>query len=76
MSYTVLSSGGFMGIGDDYYPLPWPSLKYDTGLGGYISGISLEKLKGAPKYADDATWNWSDPARAKSLDDYCGITFT
>ena len=62
VSYTVLSSGDFMGIGDDYYPLPWPSLKYDTGLGGYISGISLEKL------SDDATWNWSDPARAKSLD--------
>jgi len=30
--YAVLSFGGFLGIGDDYYPLPWQSLKYDTRL--------------------------------------------
>jgi hypothetical protein len=23
--------GGFLGIGDDHYPLPWQPLKYDTG---------------------------------------------
>ena|SRR6185437_7524952 len=38
VSYAVLSFGGFLGIGDDHYPLPWQSLKYDTGLGGYIAG--------------------------------------
>ena len=35
VSYAVLSFGGFLGIGDDHYPLPWQSLKYDTSLGGY-----------------------------------------
>ena len=34
VSYAVLGFGGFLGIGDDHYPLPWQSLKYDTGLGG------------------------------------------
>jgi len=34
VSYAVLSFGGFLGIGDDYYPLPWPSLKYNVDLGG------------------------------------------
>lgn len=38
VSYAVLSFGGFLGIGDDHYPLPWKSLKYDTQLGGYITG--------------------------------------
>ena len=33
VSYAVLSFGGFLGIGDDHYPLPWNSLKYDTNLG-------------------------------------------
>src|SRR5882762_5231852 len=32
VSYAVLSFGGFLGIGDDHYPLPWQSLKYDTNL--------------------------------------------
>ena len=30
VSYAVLSFGGFLGIGDEHYPLPWQSLKYDT----------------------------------------------
>ena len=73
VSYAVLSFGGFLGIGDDYYPLPWQSLKYDTRLGGYITGITQERLQRAPKYARDADWSWSDPGRAKSVDDYYGI---
>jgi len=39
VSYAVLSSGGFLGIGDDHYPLPWQSLKYDRNLGGYVTGL-------------------------------------
>ncbi|PAM97023.1 photosystem reaction center subunit H, partial [Streptomyces sp. Alain-F2R5] len=37
VSYAVLSFGGFLGIGDDHYPLPWQSLKYDTNLEGYVT---------------------------------------
>src|SRR5664280_765383 len=59
VSYAVLSFGGFLGIGDDHYPLPWQSLKYDTNLGGYRTGITETQLKGAPKYGNDNTWNWS-----------------
>lgn len=76
VSYAVVSFGGFLGIGDDFYPLPWQSLKYDTNLGGYITGITQDKLQAAPKYANDAGWNWSDPARAKSVDEYYGIALT
>src|SRR5215216_6216828 len=28
VAYAVLGFGGFLGIGDDHYPLPWESLKY------------------------------------------------
>lgn len=70
VSYAVLSFGGFLGMGDDLYPLPWHSLKYDTQLGGYITGLTEDKLKGAPKYADENSWNWSEPGRTKTVDDY------
>jgi hypothetical protein len=73
VSYAVLSFGGFLGIGDDRYPLPWQSLKYDTNLGGYRTGITETQLKGAPKYGNDNAWNWSDPARTRSINDYYGI---
>jgi hypothetical protein len=73
VSYAVLSFGGFLGIGDDHYPLPWQSLKYDTNLGGYRTGITENQLKGAPKYSNDNYWNWNDPARAKSVNNYYGV---
>ena len=73
VSYAVLSFGGFLGIGDDHYPLPWQSLKYDTNLGGYRTGITETQLKGAPKYGNDNAWNWSDPARARAVNDYYGV---
>ena len=73
VSYAVLSFGGFLGIGDDHYPLPWQSLKYDTNLGGYRTGITESQLKGAPKYSNGNAWNWDDPARARSVNDYYGV---
>jgi hypothetical protein len=37
-------------MGQDYYPMPWPNLKYDTRIGGYRVGVTEDQLKGAPKY--------------------------
>ncbi len=59
VAYAVLRYGGFLGIGDDHYPTPWSSLKYDTRLGGYVVGITADQLKGAPKYANENDWSWS-----------------
>ena len=50
VAFAVTSFGGFLGIGEDYYPVPWPSLKYDTRLGGYRTGITINQLRGAPKF--------------------------
>jgi PRC-barrel domain len=70
VSYAVLSFGGFLGIGDDYYPLPWQSLKYDTTLGGYRTNITEQQLRGAPKYSNDNDWDWMDTNRTRSVNDY------
>ena len=57
VAYAVMSFGGFMGIGEDYYPVPWPALTYDTSLGGYKTNITREQLDRAPKYSDSTSWN-------------------
>ena len=46
VAYAVVAFGGFLGMGEDYYPLPWPNLKYDTRLGGYRVGVTEDQLKG------------------------------
>jgi hypothetical protein len=73
VSYAVLSFGGFLGIGDDHYPLPWQSLKYDTNLGGYRTSTTESQLRGAPKYATSEGWDWEDPARGRAVDSYYGV---
>jgi hypothetical protein len=34
VGYAVMSFGGFMGIGEDYHPLPWSLLTYNPRLEG------------------------------------------
>jgi hypothetical protein len=34
VGYAVMSFGGVMGIGEDYYPLPWSLLTYNPRLEG------------------------------------------
>src|SRR4051794_2444973 len=71
--YAVVSFGGFLGIGDDHYPLPWQSLKYDTNLGGYRTGITEKQLQAAPKYSSDSDWNWEDQTRTRGVNEYYGV---
>jgi hypothetical protein len=73
VSYAVLGFGGFLGIGNDHYPLPWQSLKYDTRLGGYVTGVTESQLRSAPKYGNDNDWNWADAARNRAVNDYYGV---
>ena len=72
VAYAVVSFGGFLGMGEDYYPVPWPNLKYDTCLGGYRVGITEDQLKGAPKYNRNREWDWSDRANDRRVYDYYG----
>jgi PRC-barrel domain protein len=71
VAYAVLGFGGFLGLGEDHYPIPWSTLTYDTRLGGYRTNISEQQLKGAPKYAGN-DWDWQDPERGRKVYDYYG----
>jgi sporulation protein YlmC with PRC-barrel domain len=50
IAYAVLSFGGFLGVGDRYYPLPWEKLAYNSEVGGYVVDIDRDVLEGAPSY--------------------------
>lgn len=70
VEYAVMSFGGFLGIGEDYTPLPWQSLTYDTRLGGYLVDIDRNRLKQAPRYGRDALPDWSDRGYRERIDTY------
>lgn len=70
VEYAVMSFGGFLGLGDSYYPIPWRKLEYDTELGGYVVDLDKRVLEGAPAYTTDS--DWLDPAYGRRIDDYYG----
>jgi len=59
VAYAVLSFGGFMGLGTEHYPLPWSTLKYDEGLGGYVVTLTKDQLKNAPRFSEEEDWAWN-----------------
>ena len=70
VSYAVMSFGGFLGMGEDYHPLPWSILHYDTNQGGYVVNLDKDSLKGAPTYRDSDEVRWDDPEYTRGIDDY------
>jgi hypothetical protein len=70
IAYAVLSFGGFLGIGGHHHPLPWSTLRYDTGLGGYVVDLDPRVLEGAPAYAAEDEVAWEDEAWGRKIHDY------
>lgn len=60
IAYAVVSTGGFLGIGDRLHAVPWQSLQTQTGRSAFILDIDKERLKNAPGF-DKKNWpNLSD----------------
>jgi sporulation protein YlmC with PRC-barrel domain len=74
IAYAVMSFGGFLGMGERYHPIPWPTLKYDTRQGGYVVGLTKAQLEAAPTFGRDETPRWGDQAYEKSIYDYYNVT--
>jgi sporulation protein YlmC with PRC-barrel domain len=53
--YAVLSFGGFLGMGDKLFAVPWSALKIDTGDRQLILDVDKKLLEKAPGF-DKAHW--------------------
>lgn len=51
VTYAVMSYGGFLGVGQRYYPLPWGILSYDTEEGGYRVDMDARDMERAPSFS-------------------------
>ena len=48
--FAALGFGGFLGMGEKYYPVPWSMLDYRDDKDGYVVPLSKERLERAPAY--------------------------
>jgi PRC-barrel domain len=67
---AVVSFGGFMGVGEDYYPMPWSNLKYDTRLDGYRVNVTENQLQRAPRFKSSTGWDWNNRDDDRRVYDY------
>ena len=58
--YAVLSFGGFLGLGDKLFAIPWEALTFDTEEHAFILDIDKDILKNAPGFDKD---HWPEPAQ-------------
>lgn len=56
--YAVMSFGGFMGLGESFYTLPWSVLSYNVDLDAYEVNLTPDQLRGAPARNEEG----GDPA--------------
>lgn len=59
IAYAVLSVGGFLGIGDKLFAIPWSALKLDADNERFLLDVDKERLAKAPGFDKD---NWPDSA--------------
>lgn len=68
--YAVLSSGGFLGMGDRLFAVPWGALKLDSEHKRFTLDVDVERLKSAPGFNKDEWPNMADSAWSSSIDSY------
>ena len=74
IAYAVLSFGGFLGLGDKLFAVPWQALTVNTSNKKFIFHVNKEQLENAPGFDKD---NWPDmanPEWGRGIYDYYSLT--
>src|SRR5579862_386558 len=59
VAYAILSFGGFLGMGDRHFAIPWEALSFDLSQKVAVLDIDKDRLRNAPGFEQD---NWPDMA--------------
>ena len=71
IAYAVLSSGGFLGMGDTLHAIPWSALTLDTDEKCFrLLEMTADRIKNAPGFDKDHWPSMADPQWGSSVHDY------
>ena len=73
VAYAVMSFGGFLGLGENYHPIPWNLLTYSPALDGYVVNLTRRQLEGSPSYPQGADPDWNTESYGSDLGGYWGV---
>ncbi len=70
VAYGVLSFGGFLGMGNKLFAVPWNSLQVDPENKRFVLNFPKERLENAPGFDKDNWPNMSDPKFKSEISSY------
>jgi len=70
IAYAVLASGGFLGIGEKLFAIPWGALTLDADRKCFVLDVTAEVLRNAPGFDKDHWPSMADPIWAQGVHDY------
>lgn len=76
VGYAVLSFGGFLGVGDKLFAIPWAQLSLDEANKCFILNIDKERLQAAPGFDKDNWPDMADPTWSNRIRDYYSAGFS
>ncbi len=74
VAYAVLSFGGFLGMGDKLFAIPWSLLSLDEDNKVFRLDIDKERLKKAPGFDKDHWPDMADRTWGTSVYQYYGAS--
>lgn len=72
VAYAVLSFGGFLGMGEKLFAVPWQALHLDTVNQRFVLNIDRDRLQNAPGFNPDAWPDMSDISWANQIHTFYG----
>lgn len=72
VAYAVLSFGGFLGLGDKLFAVPWNALVLDTKNKRFVLNVDKERLETAPGFDKDAWPDMVDPTWQNEIHSFYG----
>ena len=72
VAYAVLAFGGFLGMGEKLFAVPWQALHLDTANHRFVLNVEKERLKTAPGFNKDAWPDMSDVTWANQVHTFYG----
>jgi sporulation protein YlmC with PRC-barrel domain len=70
VGYAVLAFGGFLGMGEKLFAVPWNALTLDTENKRFTLNVERERLKQAPGFNKDNWPNMADQAWENEIHSY------
>ncbi len=72
ISYVVVAFGGFLGMGEKLFAVPWEALTLDIENKCFVLDVDKERLKDAPGFDKNDWPDTADPTWSAEIHNYYG----